>query len=71
MSTFLIQLIGLCQVMGNTEEGTDPIRKGAGVFLGARDGCPEQEVLEGMNQAEKRGNSGGSRSNMSRGKKTW
>lgn len=56
---------------GDTEEGTNPIRKGAGVFLGAGDRCPEQEVPVGMNQTEKRGNNGGSRSNMSRGKKTW
>lgn len=58
-------------MMGSAEEGPGPIRAGAGVCPGAGDTCPEQEVLMGLNQAEKRENPGGSRSHMSRGKKTW
>ena len=58
------------QMLGNTEEGTEPVRKGTGMPLGAGDSCPEQEFLIGMNPAEKRGNSAGSRFYTSKGKKT-
>lgn len=37
-------------MMGNAEEGTDPVRRGTGMFLRAGDSCPEQEVLMGMSQ---------------------
>lgn len=41
-------------MMGNAEEGTNPVRKGARMLLGAGDCYLEQEVLRGMNRAEER-----------------
>lgn len=58
------------QMLGNTEEGTEPVRNGTGMLLGAGDSCPEQEILIGMNPAEKRGKNAGPRFYTSKGKKT-
>lgn len=58
----------------NTEEGpiqSESEQEYASCSFEQGNSYPEQEVLMGMNPAEKKGNIIGTRPRMSKGKKTW